>query len=520
MAVTSLTMFTRPQASTFMFRKSTSSNSGTSELEELLDTDSSLPMTGAPEAVNACSEVDEPSLARSVSSLDSEDGTPCLNPPPYQETVKPLFIGTVNVIAKQTKADRKDVRVHIGTVTNITLVDCATPQEDATSVSCEPLLNEIVKKYIEPSMPYRQNAVLDSAVVYDTENNIVTSALGIQTKWYYLIITLVALSGTGCIVSAIVFSVKHFWPSAEHTDSQSLEAGDSTKGNHEEVIVLPRSWWYLILALVSVSCINLVSTAMFSINRYVNSIRSFHTGPLDIDTGVRGGAVQYPRLRPAVPTSARLVALSCTLTLTPYPHLLVLLPTAKLINVIVDAPHNNLPQQFLLEAPRMMSRSVWLAQPPTGKLNPNRLPVDTVIIGHTATEETLTLAECCNLIRNIQMNHIEARQWFDIGFSFLIGGDGSVYFGRGWDWQGAHTKGHNVGTLGIAMIGTFTSKLPNDRQMTALRKLLELGVKMKKIKENYSLITQCQLQHTWSPERKLAEELAKWPHFESSYPIM
>lgn len=41
----------------------------------------------------------------------------------------------------------------------------------------------------------------------------------------------------------------------------------------------------------------------------------------------------------------------------------------------------------------------------------------------------------------MQTYHIESKSWDDIGYNFLVGGDGSVYEGRGWDKQGAHTKG-------------------------------------------------------------------------------
>lgn len=43
-------------------------------------------------------------------------------------------------------------------------------------------------------------------------------------------------------------------------------------------------------------------------------------------------------------------------------------------------------------------------------------------------------------------------------FSFLVGGDGTVYEGRGWGVVGAHTKGHNHDSLGIAFMGNYNSK--------------------------------------------------------------
>lgn len=38
--------------------------------------------------------------------------------------------------------------------------------------------------------------------------------------------------------------------------------------------------------------------------------------------------------------------------------------------------------------------------------------------------------------------------WWDIGYSFMIGEDGNVYEGRGWDEVGAHTYGYNSVGLG------------------------------------------------------------------------
>ena len=43
----------------------------------------------------------------------------------------------------------------------------------------------------------------------------------------------------------------------------------------------------------------------------------------------------------------------------------------------------------------------------------------------------------------IQDWHINGNGWCDIGYSFLVGGDGNIYEGRGWDEIGAHTGGFN-----------------------------------------------------------------------------
>lgn len=45
-----------------------------------------------------------------------------------------------------------------------------------------------------------------------------------------------------------------------------------------------------------------------------------------------------------------------------------------------------------------------------------------------------------------------------IYFSFLVGGDGTVYEGRGWGIVGAHAKENNHDSVGIALLGNFNSK--------------------------------------------------------------
>jgi N-acetylmuramoyl-L-alanine amidase len=43
----------------------------------------------------------------------------------------------------------------------------------------------------------------------------------------------------------------------------------------------------------------------------------------------------------------------------------------------------------------------------------------------------------------------------DIAYNFLVGGDGQVYEGRGWDIQDALAKNVNDISLGIAFIGMY-----------------------------------------------------------------
>lgn len=115
---------------------------------------------------------------------------------------------------------------------------------------------------------------------------------------------------------------------------------------------------------------------------------------------------------------------------------------------------------------------------------------------------------CLLRVNTIQSLHMDTRGWDDIGYNFLIGDDGYVYEGRGWDYQGAHTKGFNNRSLGVSFIGNFVNHLPSERAFIALKLLLEEGVRLKKISGDYVIYGQRQLRvGLESPGQELYEEI-------------
>jgi N-acetylmuramoyl-L-alanine amidase len=46
--------------------------------------------------------------------------------------------------------------------------------------------------------------------------------------------------------------------------------------------------------------------------------------------------------------------------------------------------------------------------------------------------------------------------WADIGYNFVVGEDGNIYEGRGWNAKGAHAPAYNGRSIGICIIGDFT----------------------------------------------------------------
>ncbi|KAG8226180.1 hypothetical protein J437_LFUL012355 [Ladona fulva] len=166
----------------------------------------------------------------------------------------------------------------------------------------------------------------------------------------------------------------------------------------------------------------------------------------------------------------------------------------------------------LLIRPLVIPRERWEANPPKGT-TALRHPVNYVIISHTASEPGHSIAECCTHIRIFQKFHQESRNWDDIAYNFLVGGDGNVYEGRGWDNMGAHAKGMNDVSIGISFIGTFVDVLPPPSQIRACKMLIDEGISLGNISANYKLLGHRQVSPTESPGEMLYKELQKWNHW-------
>jgi N-acetylmuramoyl-L-alanine amidase len=81
-------------------------------------------------------------------------------------------------------------------------------------------------------------------------------------------------------------------------------------------------------------------------------------------------------------------------------------------------------------------------------------PLNEIIVHCTATRpdwwETRTTAQ---KVAEVKRWHVQDRGWSDIGYHFLIDRDGKVVAGRPLQDVGAHTQGHNTGTIGISLFG-------------------------------------------------------------------
>ncbi|XP_022213810.2 peptidoglycan-recognition protein LC isoform X3 [Drosophila obscura] len=161
----------------------------------------------------------------------------------------------------------------------------------------------------------------------------------------------------------------------------------------------------------------------------------------------------------------------------------------------------------------MLKVAEWGGRPPKTILDPLELPVHRVIISHTAAEGCESREICSNRTQVVQDFHMDSWGWDHVGYNFLVGGDGRVYEGRGWDRVGAHTKGYNRGSIGISFIGTFTAIRPAQRQLKACQLLIDKGVQLKMLAPDFRLYGHRQLSATESPGEELYKIIQTWPHW-------
>lgn len=123
----------------------------------------------------------------------------------------------------------------------------------------------------------------------------------------------------------------------------------------------------------------------------------------------------------------------------------------------------------------VLSRAGWRALAPKTARTP-MVPTH-LTIHHTEGRQTMTAAQTAAEAREIQRYHMHGRAregkdvWSDIGYHFLIAGDGEVVEGRPTETLGAHARGANAHNIGIAMMGDFQKIRPTPAQLDSLIRL-------------------------------------------------
>lgn len=174
---------------------------------------------------------------------------------------------------------------------------------------------------------------------------------------------------------------------------------------------------------------------------------------------------------------------------------------------------NELPEDLPMN---FISRDEWL-QSERRKLS---LPIKRIVVAHTADEPNSCYDsdECKLRVIKIFKKH---RQLIDIPYNFLIDGNGRIFEGRGFQFEGEHTANPNGSSyndigIGIAFIGTFDDEPPSNDQIEGFHNFIDYYTKKQMIVEDHKIFSQDQLLNLEHPAKALLNVLKSFEKFHSS----
>jgi hypothetical protein len=124
----------------------------------------------------------------------------------------------------------------------------------------------------------------------------------------------------------------------------------------------------------------------------------------------------------------------------------------------------------LCAKPGFTTRSTWGARAPRSASGTST--VNFLVIHHE--EGSNTSSDWAARVRAVQNLHMDANGWADIGYNYLVDPNGVAYEGRagGENIIGAHLCGKNTNTMGVCMLGSFTSVLPTNNAQYTLKRIM------------------------------------------------
>ena len=131
----------------------------------------------------------------------------------------------------------------------------------------------------------------------------------------------------------------------------------------------------------------------------------------------------------------------------------------------------------LAGAPPIVPRAGWGANESIRRGAPYYADgIHLAIVHHTAGSNSYTKAQSASIVRAIELYHVQGNGWNDIGYNFLVDRYGQIFEGRYGGITrpvvGAHAQGFNSGSVGVSLIGDYTSTSITPAARAALASLI------------------------------------------------
>jgi hypothetical protein len=127
------------------------------------------------------------------------------------------------------------------------------------------------------------------------------------------------------------------------------------------------------------------------------------------------------------------------------------------------------------DAPPVSRRAAWGARPPKG--SPSIAgDVKLGVVHHSVTASSYAPGDVPGILRSIQAYHMDANGWNDIGYNFAVDQYGGTWEARGGGIDrpvvGAHAEGFNTRSVGVVVLGTFSSTVPTTAALRSVGNIL------------------------------------------------
>ncbi|MDT0548866.1 MULTISPECIES: peptidoglycan recognition protein family protein [Streptomyces] len=141
-----------------------------------------------------------------------------------------------------------------------------------------------------------------------------------------------------------------------------------------------------------------------------------------------------------------------------------------------EPPDTSAARPHTAPRPRIVTRAGWGADEKLReKGHRYTKTVKVAFVHHTVTGNAYSCSQAPSIMRSIYRYHVQSMKWRDFGYNFAVDKCGNIYEGRSGGVtkavQGAHTRGFNKNSMGIAVLGTYSAKKPAAKAVKAVAKL-------------------------------------------------
>ena len=161
------------------------------------------------------------------------------------------------------------------------------------------------------------------------------------------------------------------------------------------------------------------------------------------------------------------------------------------------------------------TRAEWGANASYMSWDPDYASAGHVVVHHTAGTNNYSAGQSASIVRGIYYYHAVTLDWGDIGYNFLIDKYGTVFEGRSGSLAapagrmsvGAHARGVNTGTMGLSMMGDYSSVSPSEAQLSSVGRMAGWFLKRAGITDANGRAG----LHVWTTERYQAGSTISMP---------